>query len=135
MAEAATRARDTLAFFKIVTADVERAEAFFTGAFAMERTNQVEGPTFREIMLTAPGGGFTLVLFQWRDGRALQSGSLHGPIGFITRDFDASLAQAIAHGATLDRGPFDYGGGQVAFLLGPEGHEIELMARAGKVAA
>ena len=135
MAEAATRARDTLAFFKIVTADVERAEAFFTGAFAMERTNQVEGPTFREIMLPAPGGGFTLVLFQWRDGRALQSGSLHGPIGFITRDFDASLAQAIAHGATLDRGPFDYGGGRVAFLLGPEGHEIELMARAGKVAA
>ena len=77
MAEAAARARDTLAFFKIVTADVERAEAFFTGAFAMARTNQVEGPTFREIMLTAPGGGFTLVLFQWRDGRALQLSLIH----------------------------------------------------------
>ena len=52
-----------------------------------------------------------------------------------SRDFDASLAQAIAHGATLDRGPFDYGSGRVAFLHGPEGHEIELMARAGKAAA
>ena len=135
MADAAALAGTTLAFFKIVTADIGPAEAFFTGAFAMVRTNQVDAPTFREIMLTSSGGGFTLVLFQWRDGRPLHIGSGHGPIGFVTRDFDDALAQAQAHGATIDRGPFDFGGGRLVFLHSPEGHEIELMWRSGKDAA
>lgn len=132
MVEAATLARDTLAFFKIVTADVDRAEAFYTGAFGMVRTQQVDAPNFREIMLTSSSGGFTLVLFQWRDGRALHIGSGHRPMGFVTRDFDAALAQAQALGATLDRGPFDFGGNRVVFLHSPEGHEIELLWRGEK---
>lgn len=121
--------RDALAFFKIITGEIEQAEAFYTAAFGMARTNQMDGPGFCEIMLATPGSGFTLVLFQWKDGRTLEHGSRHGPIGFVTQDFDASLAQALEHGATLDRGPFDFPGARIAFLKSPEGHEIELMWR------
>jgi lactoylglutathione lyase len=129
MADAPVSPRNTLAFMKLITNDVEQAEAFYTGALGMARTTQMERPGFREIMVASPGGGFTLVLFQWTDGRALEHGSRHGPLGFITQDFDASLNQAVAHGATLERGPFAFPGAKVAFLKSPEGHEIELMWR------
>lgn len=132
MVDPAQEPRDTLGFFKLITTDVERAEAFYAAAFGMTRTTQMDGPTFREIMVTSPGSGFTLVLFQWTDGRTLEHGSRYGPLGFLTRDLDASLSQALAQGATLERGPFAFPGAKVAFLKSPEGHEIELMWR-GKV--
>ena len=108
MAEAATRARDTLAFFKIVTADVERAEAFFTGAFAMARTNQVEGPTFREIMLTAPGGGFLESLPPGSPNRYERGGdyAVH-PSGRVCGGMRPSTAGAGGRAGAWDGGAWD----------------------------
>ena len=120
---------NTLAFLKLVTSDMEQAEAFYTGAFGMRRTTQMEAPGFQEVMLATPDGGFTLVLFHWTDGRSLEHGTRHGPIGFVTDEFEAAMDQAVAHGATIERGPFAFPGAKVAFFRSPEGHEIELMWR------
>lgn len=119
----------TLGFFKLIVSDVEAAERFYANALAMVRRTQVEGPTFREIMLASPGGTFTLVLFQWRDGRALEQGSAHGPVGFLTPDIGAPLQRMLDQGATLIRGPVEGGGMKAAFLRTPDGHEIELLQR------
>lgn len=135
MVDLPTMARASLGFFKLIVPDVERSERFYAGAFGMARRWQVEGPTFREIMLASPDNDFTLVLFQWRDGRALEQGNAHGPVGFRTPDLAPLLQNALAHGATLKQGPIEGGGMRAAFLTSPDGHEIELLQRAQTEAA
>ena len=72
------------------------------------------------------GAKFTLVLLRW-NGRALSMGDGFGPAGFLTRDCDAAYARALAYGATAHRPPTDMGPMRVAFVLDPEGHEIEMI--------
>ena len=115
------------AFFKLIARDLERLVAFYTGAFGMEERNRIEGENFREVMLGTPGDAFTLVLFHYTDGRAVDIGSAYGPVGFLTRDLDAALDYTTAHGATTVRGPTDAGQMRVCFVIDPEGHEIELL--------
>lgn len=119
----------TLGFVKLVLPDIDAAERFYTAGLGMARRRQVEGPTFREVMLATPGGDFTLVLFQWRDGRALQQGTAHGPVGFLTHDLDLLLQRLLDLGATLKNGPVQGGGMRAVFLYSPDGHEIELLQR------
>jgi lactoylglutathione lyase len=135
MVDLPTIARASLGFFKLIVPDVEVSECFYAGAFGMARRWQVDGHTFREIMLASPDNDFTLVLFQWRDGRVLEQGNAHGPVGFRTPDLDPLLQSALAHGATLKHGPIEGSGVRAAFLFSPDGHEIELLQRVHTEAA
>ena len=117
----------TFSFFKINVADLDAAVRFYTETFGFTVTDQINLPTVEERMLTIPGGKFTLVLLRWTDGRAISVGNGFGPVGFMTRDVDAAYAKALANGATASRAPSDLGPMRLAFVLDPEGHEIEMI--------
>ena len=116
-----------LNFFKLIVTDLPRMIEFYVAAFGFEIRNRVVMPGLEEVMLALPAEQFNLVLYHWTDGREIQVGNAHGPVGLITRDVDSAFAHAIAHGAIARRPPFDLPGTRIAFLADPEGHEIELI--------
>ena len=118
---------ETIAFFKLTVPDVESAEAFYSAALGMVRTREINEAPYRERMLQSPGAGFTLVLFQWLDGRSLENGNGYGPVGFYTTDMDAAIARIEAAGGKLKSGPHSFGPSSVVFLTSPQGHELELI--------
>jgi lactoylglutathione lyase len=117
----------TLAFFKLVVKDVDAIAAFYQAAFGFGERNRLDLPNVEEAMLTLPGQVFNLVLCRWKDGREIMLGNGYGPVGLVTRDVDAAFARAIANGGTSAREPFVVGKNRIAFVLDPEGHEIELI--------
>lgn len=116
-----------LSFFKLIVRDLEAMVAFYSKTFGFQETRRIKMDAFEEAMLSLPGDRFTLVLFQYSDGRAVEIGSGYGPVGFMTRDADAAYARALANGATELHAPRVGAGMKAAFLRDPEGHEIELL--------
>lgn len=117
-----------LNFFKLIVSDMEAMIAFYAGAFGMvEASPRVDLPEIEEALLTMPGDRFTLVLYRWKDGRGLEPGTAHGPVGFLTKDIDGAYARLLDHGARPMRKPFALGPMKVAFVADPEGHEVELV--------
>lgn len=114
-------------FVKLIVADIEAATRFFIEGFGMTHADTVDTPQFREHMLTGRKGSMTIVLFHWKDGRTITIGNGWGPVGMITRDLDRDVARAIAAGAQQKGTTVQFGPARIAFLLTPEGHEIELM--------
>lgn len=120
-----------LNFFKITVPDAEKAASFYIEALEMTRRDVIDTPGFREIMLTCGDAPFNLVLFQWKDGRTIEHGNGYGPLGFLTRDLDATLATLVEKGAKPKGAVTEFGSMRIAFATTPHGHEIELMQRAG----
>src|SRR4051812_24422552 len=120
----------TFAFAKIVVADLDRAVDFYARVLGLTVAQTIEMDDLAERILAKPGqqGGANLILYQHKDGRALTLGDAHGPVGFYVRDVDATYAHALSQGAQGHREPFDAGALRVAFILDPEGHEIELVS-------
>ncbi|MBA4047493.1 MAG: VOC family protein [Sphingomonas sp.] len=117
-----------LNFFKLIVTDMQAMIDFYTGAFGMvEAGPRIDLPEAEEAMLTMPQGRFTLVLFRWKDERALAPGSAHGPVGFLTKDIDGAFARLLDHGARALRSPFAMGPMKIAFVADPEGHEVEMV--------
>jgi catechol 2,3-dioxygenase-like lactoylglutathione lyase family enzyme len=117
-----------LNFFKLVVRDIDAMADFYARAFGFEqRGERIRIPGLEEAMLALPGEQFTLVLYHWTDGREIDIGTGHGPVGFLTSDVDAAYAHALAHGATDMRAPLDLPGMRLAFVRDPEGHEIEMI--------
>ncbi|MBY0521585.1 MAG: VOC family protein [Sphingomonas sp.] len=117
-----------LNFVKLIVSEMEAMIAFYTGAFGMvEAGPRVDLPEIEEALLTMPGDRFTLVLYRWKDGRGLELGTAHGPIGFLTKDIDGAYSRLLDHGARSMRKPFAMGPMKVAFVADPEGHEVELV--------
>ncbi len=114
-------------FVKLTVADIEAATAFFERGFGMTHADTVDTPAFREHLMTGRKGSTTIVLFHWKDGRAIDTGNGYGPVGMISRDLDADLARAIAAGATQKGETVTFGPARIAFVRAPEGHEIEIM--------
>lgn len=119
--------RFRLNFFKLVVRDVDAMAAFYRTTFGFEERRRIELPGLVEVMLALPGETFTLVLYQHSDGREITIGNGHGPVGLLTSDLDGARNHALASGATAGAGPHDLPGMRLAFLLDPEGHEIELI--------
>lgn len=113
--------------FKLIVADVAAATAFYQQVFGFSVRRRIEGPGFFEVLLEQAPGGFTLVLYQHRDGRPIDVGNAYGPLGFIVADIAAEIARSLAAGARLIEGPVEFEGLQLAFLTDPDGHEIELI--------
>jgi lactoylglutathione lyase len=116
-----------LNFFKITVKDVDAMVAFYTGAFGFEEQNRIALPGLVEVMLALPKQQFNLVLYHWTDGREITIGNGYGPIGLLTKNVDAACDHAVKFGAQLTREPFDLSNMRIAFLVDPEGHELELI--------
>ena len=107
--------------------DIDAATRFFQEGFGLKHADTVDTPTFREHMMTGPKGAMTIVLFHWKDGRAIDTGNGYGPVGMVSRDLDADLARALAAGAKQKGETVQFGPARIAFVRTPEGHEIEIM--------
>ena len=120
----------TFAFVKLVVRDLDAMLGFYEAALGLVAAQTVDTDTMTEQILRRPGveAGPSLILYRHKDGREIALGNAHGPIGFYVRDVDAAFAHAVAKGAAPDRPPFDVGNLRVAFVLDPEGHEIELVS-------
>jgi len=120
----------TFAFVKLIVDDVEGAVDFYARVLGLTVSQTIDLPGLIEKVLTKPGqqGGASLILYHHKDRRPLTLGDAHGPVGFYVRDVDAAYAHALAQGATPHREPFDAGTLRVAFILDPEGHEVELLS-------
>lgn len=116
-----------LTFFKLIVRDLDAMIGFYREAFGFEVQNRIKLPGLEEAMLVLPGQPFNLVLYHHSDGREIEIGTGHGPVGFITRDLDAALAHLLASGATHQQGPLDLPRMRLAFARDPEGHELELI--------
>ena len=114
-------------FFKLTVADIDAATTFYQNAFGMNHADTIDTPAFREHVMTGKKGSATIVLFHWKDGRAVEIGNAYGPVGLMTRDLDADLDRAIAAGAKQKGETASFGTARVAFVTTPEGHEIEMM--------
>jgi len=121
--------RARLSFFKVMVRDLGAATEFYSRAFGLVPAQTVETDTIAEVILGRGEGGreTSLVLCRYKDGRALRSGDLHGPMGFQVSDVDAVYAHAVAQGAVSLRPPYTFGNSRVAFVADPDGHEIELL--------
>ena len=116
-----------IGFFKLVVEAPDEMKAFYEQAFGMEVRYEVNLPGLREIIMGYPGSGVSVVLYHHTDGREITVGNGHGPVGLATADVDGYYARAMEAGATSVRAPFDLGTTRIAFLLDPEGHEVELI--------
>ena len=118
------------AFVKLSVPDIAEACRFWSDAFGMQQAMAFDEPGFEEVVMSAgsDGDATSLILVRHKDGRAIESGSAYGPVGFFCDDIEASFARALEAGATATKPPFTVGGAtKVALLDSPQGHAIELV--------
>jgi catechol 2,3-dioxygenase-like lactoylglutathione lyase family enzyme len=118
-------------FIKIFVSDLDAATEFYGAAFAFTPAERFSTPQFDEIILVPhTATGPRIVLCRWRDGRALDHGNSRGPIGLRVRDVSAAYGHALARGATSALTPVTYKGMTFAVIRDPDGHSLELIAKA-----
>jgi len=122
-------------FVKLTVADIDAATKFFVEAFGMTHADTVDTPEFTEHMMAGKKGSATIVLFYWKDGRAIETGNGYGPVGMITRDLESDLERALAAGAKQKRETVNFGPARISFVLTPDGHEIEMIQMGERAAA
>lgn len=115
-------------FMKFVVRDLPAMKSFYERAFGLVVAQTIDLPDIMELVMRRPGeeAGFSLILLWNKDGREVGSG--HGPLGLYVRDVDAAYAHAVSQGATAHRAPWDTEAMRVAFVLDPEGRELELIS-------
>ncbi|HEX3364894.1 VOC family protein [Phenylobacterium sp.] len=117
-------------FMKFVVRDLDAMRSFYERAFGLVVSQTIDLPDIMELVLRRPGEetGFSLILYWNKGGREVSVGTGHGPLGLFVRDVDAAYAHAVSQGATPHREPWDAGAMRVAFVLDPEGRELELIS-------
>ena len=122
-----------LSFFKLNVPEMEPALAFWREAFGFAVTQSFDEPEFAEHIMALPGqeNGPNLLLVAYKDGRNVEPGPGHGPVGFQCSDIEASHQRALAAGAREVSGIMSVGPIRVATLKSPQGHEIELVQLPG----
>jgi lactoylglutathione lyase len=127
---AATAPSARFGFVKFVVRDLAAMRSFYERAFGLAVAQTIDLPDITELVMRRPGEetGFSLILYWNKDGREVALGSAHGPLGLYVRDVDAAFAHAVSQGAAAHREPWDTGAMRVAFVLDPEGRELELIS-------
>jgi predicted enzyme related to lactoylglutathione lyase len=117
-------------FVKFVVRDLEAMRSFYERAFGLVVAQTIDLPDIMELVMRRAGeeAGFSLILYWNKDGREIETGTAHGPLGLYVRDVDAAYAHAVKEGAAPHREPWDTGAMRVAFVLDPEGRELELIS-------
>ena len=114
-------------FVKLNVADINAMTRFFEDGFGLTHADTVDTTYFREHMMAGKKGSMTVVLFHSKTDEPIVIGNGWGPLGMITRDLDADLTRALDAGARQEGETVQFGPTRIAFVLTPEGHEIELM--------
>lgn len=119
------------AFMKFVVRDLDAMVAFYESALGLVVTHKMDVPSALEVVLSpaTDDPGFSLVLYQHKDGREISLASSHGPLALFVADTDAAYASALAHGATSQAAPYTVSGIRVAFVADPEGHALEFLSQ------
>jgi predicted enzyme related to lactoylglutathione lyase len=127
---ATTAPSATFGFVKLVVGELEPMLDFYGRVLGLVAVQTIDTPEMTEKILRKPGqeAGAGLILYRHKDGREITLGNAYGPVGFYVRDVDAAFAHAVTQGATPSRAPWDAGDLRVAFVLDPEGREIELVS-------
>lgn len=117
-------------FIKFVVRDLEGITAFYERVLGLVVTRTIDLPDIIEKVMSHPNdrSGFGLILYFNKDERQVTVGDGHGPLGLYVRDVDAAYAHAVSQGATPHRPPFDAGNLRVAFVLDPDGRELEFVS-------
>ena len=117
-------------FVKFVVQDLAAMRRFYERAFGLAVAQTVDLEDATELIMRRAGedAGFMLILYGYKDGRGVAVGTAHGPLGLYVRDVDAAYAHAVAEGAAPHRAPWDTEAMRVAFVLDPEGRELELIS-------
>jgi lactoylglutathione lyase len=115
----------SLSFVKLAVADLDLMTSFYERAFQLQVAVRIDRPEVTEVGLAGPNR-VQLVLVLRRGAAPPPLGGAIGPIGFFVDDVDGAYRKALAAGAKSRREPANYGASRAAFLLDPEGHEIEL---------
>ena len=117
-------------FVKFVVRDLAAMRGFYERALGLTVSQTIDLPDITELVMRRPGEdtGFSLILYWNKDGRDVAVGSAHGPLGLFVRDVDAAFAHAVKEGATPHREPRDTGAMRVAFVLDPDGRDLELLS-------
>lgn len=117
-------------FVKFVVKDLDAMASFYERAFGLVVAQTIDLPDIMELIMRRAGdeAGFSLILYWNKDGSVPALGTAHGPLGLYVRDVDAAYAHAVKEGATAHREPWDTGAMRVAFVLDPEGRELELIS-------
>lgn len=121
-------------FTKIIVGDLAAAERFYTQLFGLEVVGYInlgEGEALmNEVILKTAGAqppapNFILVSYPNRNCPATGEATT----GFVVDDLHATLAAATAAGATIELGATEVSehGLQMAYILDPQGHRIELL--------
>ena len=119
-----------MGFVKFVVQDLEKMRSFYERAFGLVVAQTIDLPDIMELVMRRPGeeSGFSLILYWPKAGGNVAVGTAHGPLGLYVRDVDIAFAHAVKEGATPHREPWDATGMRVAFVLDPEGRELELIS-------
>ena len=119
------------AFVKTVSSDLERSTTFYTNVLGLIPSERYDLPHVTELIMRAPDDqGFCLVLCYYKDGRTPVAGNSVGPIGFYVENADEVVNDAVAAGVEISRPSLNFGEWRAAFILDPEGCEIELLSKA-----
>jgi predicted enzyme related to lactoylglutathione lyase len=104
--------------------------SFYERAFGLVVAQTIDLPDIVELVMRRPGdeAGFSLILYWPKTGGNVAVGNAHGPLGLYVRDVDIAFAHAVKEGASPHREPWDATGMRVAFVLDPEGRELELIS-------
>ncbi len=119
-----------MGFVKFVVQDLEKMRSFYERAFGLVVAQTIDLPDIIELVMRRPGedSGFSLILYWPKTGGSVTVGNAHGPLGLYVRDVDIAFAHAVKEGAAPHREPWDTPGMRVAFVLDPEGRELELIS-------
>jgi len=120
-------------FFKIVVKDLDRMLAFYDKVVGLREVRTIESDVYIEVMCATPGmeKGPFVILFYNKDDREISIGNGWGPVGFWVTGVDSMYKHALANGASPHREPYDSSGFRIAYVLDPEGHEVEFVGSAG----
>ncbi len=119
-------AQMSLNFVKFNVNDLDAMQAFYEKAFGFKVKKRLDFSTLTEVILTS-GNGLDLALVKYKDNRVTALGTAGGPIGFYLKDVVGAYQRAMAAGAKSQREPRPGAPLLLAFVLDPEGHEIELL--------
>lgn len=124
-----------IGFVKLVVKDLDAMVSFYEAALGLATVQAIETTAMSEKIMRKPGDdrGFSLILYRHKDDRRVTIGNAHGPVGFFVRDAAAAFRHALHAGAIAHREPFETAGGRAAFVLDPEGHELEFVQVGGDI--
>lgn len=122
-------------FSKLVVADLDRSERFYSGVFGMKRTNHVRSDehqyALEETMLSLTGdtGAHILILTRYLRRPTPPAGSAW--TGFLVADIDETLASLRSHGGSVEVPVHDNAefATRAAIAADPDGHLIEIVQK------